>query len=59
MTKHLRTGQPSLGDLQYAGVDLMVRRLRDEVEQDLSRTRRGRLTLRLARCWARLTTRQR
>ncbi|MFF7982295.1 hypothetical protein ACFZDK_24725 [Streptomyces sp. NPDC007901] len=59
MTQHQHASQPSLGDLRHAGVDLMVHRLWGEFEQGLSRTRRGPLALRLARCWARLTTRRR
>ncbi|MER6531168.1 hypothetical protein [Streptomyces sp. NPDC001508] len=48
---------PSNDELRYSGVELAVRGLWTDFEQELSRTRRGRLVLRLARLWARLPRR--
>jgi hypothetical protein len=40
--------------LRYAGAELAARRLQDELENELRRTRRGRLVLTLARSLSRI-----
>jgi hypothetical protein len=44
---------PSLGELRAAGVEQQVARLRADMDALLSATWRGRLALRLSRCYAR------
>jgi hypothetical protein len=49
--------QLSVEELRCAGLDMAMDRLWSGYERELSRTWRGRLSLRLVRVWLRLTAR--
>ncbi|WP_055525310.1 hypothetical protein [Streptomyces graminilatus] len=52
--EHLRRAMTD-DDLRYAGVTMAVHRLYADLEQEIGKTRRGRLALRLAALWSRLS----
>lgn len=53
--EHLRHAMTD-DDLRYVGATMTAHRLYSELEQEIGKTRYGRLALRLARLWARLST---